>query len=430
MNQKNHNLSRTGGSSDNIPDLRFPEFANEGEWEEKSFEELFEIGNGRDYKHLDKGEIPVYGSGGYMLSVNDYLYDGESVCIGRKGTIDKPMFLTGKFWTVDTLFYSHSFKNCLPKYILYVFQNIDWRKHNEAGGVPSLSKTNIYKIEVRIPKPQEQQKIASCLSSLDELLAAHNQKLESLKDHKKGLMQNLFPNCLNYDFRDEMITVIDKHPNDKTTNQINQKNQTNQSSDKVPKYRFPEFVNDGEWVEKKLGDKEVSFFANQKTSIKELKLDSYISTENMLSDFSGICLSSKLPLTGSFTKFIKGDILISNIRPYLKKVWKAEMEGGASNDVLVFRAGSEVLSEFLEFILKNETFINYVMESAKGVKMPRGDKNSMQKYTVFIPTKTEQQKIAQCLSTLDDLITAQAEKIEQLKLHKKGLMQGLFPKIV
>lgn len=181
-------------NSDNVPKLRFKEFEKDGEWVEKTFEQLFEIGNGRDYKHLDKGEIPVYGSGGYMLAVDDYLYDGESVCIGRKGTIDKPMFLTGKFWTVDTLFYTHSFKNCLPKYIFYVFENINWRDHNEAGGVPSLSKTNIYKIELLLPPTiQEQQKIASCLSSLDALITAQAEKIEQLKWHKKGLMQGLFP---------------------------------------------------------------------------------------------------------------------------------------------------------------------------------------------------------------------------------------------
>ena len=99
------------------------------------------------------------------------------------------MFLNGKFWTVDTLFYTHSFKECLPKYIFYVFQNINWRNHNEAGGVPSLSKTNIYKIEIHIPKPKEQQKIASTLSSLDDLITAQNQKIETLKQHKKGLLQ-------------------------------------------------------------------------------------------------------------------------------------------------------------------------------------------------------------------------------------------------
>lgn len=179
-----------------VPKWRFKEFEKDGEWEEKSFEHLFEIGNGRDYKHLDKGQIPVYGSGGFMLSVNEYLYDGESVCIGRKGTIDKPMFLTGKFWTVDTLFYTHSFNDCLPKYIFYVFENINWREHNEAGGVPSLSKTNIYKIKILVPqknKVEEQQKIASCLSSLDALITAQTEKIEQLKMHKKGLMQGLFP---------------------------------------------------------------------------------------------------------------------------------------------------------------------------------------------------------------------------------------------
>jgi len=183
-----------------IPKYRFKEFENDGDWEVKSFENLFEIGNGRDYKHLDKGEIPVYGSGGYMLSVNENLYDGESVCIGRKGTIDKPMFLTGKFWTVDTLFYTHLFKNSLPKYIFYVFENINWREHNEAGGIPSLSKTNIYKIKVLVPPNdniEEQQKIASCLSSLDAIITEQTEKIEQLKLHKKGLMQGLFPKINN-----------------------------------------------------------------------------------------------------------------------------------------------------------------------------------------------------------------------------------------
>jgi len=176
-----------------VPKYRFKEFEKDGKWVKKTLEQLFEIGNGRDYKHLGKGEIPVYGSGGYMLSVDDYLFDGESVCIGRKGTIDKPMYLIGKFWTVDTLFYTHSFKDCFPKYIFYVFENINWREHNEAGGIPSLSKTNIYKIEVLVPKPNEQQKIAGCLSSLDDLIAAQAEKIEQLKLHKKGLMQGLFP---------------------------------------------------------------------------------------------------------------------------------------------------------------------------------------------------------------------------------------------
>ena len=180
-----------------VPKLRFPEFQNDGDWVEKRFEQLFVIGNGRDYKHLEKGDIPVFGSGGYMLSVDEYLYDGESACIGRKGTIDKPIFLTGKFWTVDTLFYTHSFKGCIPKFIYYIFQNINWLNHNEAGGVPSLSKTNIYKIETLIPKPKEQNRIVDFLTGLDDLITAQADKIEQLKLHKKGLMQGLFPKVNN-----------------------------------------------------------------------------------------------------------------------------------------------------------------------------------------------------------------------------------------
>ncbi len=181
------------GEGKTIPELRFAEFKDAESWSIKPFHDLFTIGNGKNYKHLSKGDVPVYGSGGYMLSVNDFLYNGESVCIGRKGTIDKPVFLSGKFWTVDTLFYTHSFKECLPKFIYIIFQNIIWLNFNEAGSIPSLSKSNIAKIEVAIPNVDEQQKIADCLSSLDELITAYTQKLALLKSHKKALMQQLFP---------------------------------------------------------------------------------------------------------------------------------------------------------------------------------------------------------------------------------------------
>ena len=176
-----------------VPELRFPEFEQDGEWEEKRLGDLCEIGNGKDYKHLNKGRIPVYGSGGYMTSVDAFLYDGDSVCIGRKGTIDRPIFLTGKFWTVDTLFYTHSFCCCLPKFLYWVFQQIDWYRYNEAGGVPSLSKKTIENIKHSFPSSAEQQKIAECLSSMDEEISAMKEKVEQLKIYKKGLMQKLFP---------------------------------------------------------------------------------------------------------------------------------------------------------------------------------------------------------------------------------------------
>lgn len=195
----------------------------------------------------------------------------------------------------------------------------------------------------------------------------------------------------------------------------------------VPVLRFPEFRDAGAWSVEFLGNKRVSKFVKERVSLKELNLDSYVSTENLLPDYAGVTKASKLPPSGSFTKYKEGDVLISNIRPYLKKVWAANKEGASSNDVIVLRSGESISSNFLVFLLKNDEFINYIMKGAKGVKMPRGDISSMKDYPVAFPKDKEQQKIADCLSSIDDLITAQTQKLAALKAHKKGLMQQLFP---
>ncbi len=170
-------------------EVRFNGFFNE--WEEVRLGEILKIGSGKDYKHLENGDIPVYGTGGYMLSVNNYLYDGESVCIGRKGTIDKPMLLNGKFWTVDTLFYTHSYKKSIPIFLYFTFLQINWKKYNEASGVPSLSKKIIETITIKLPSLQEQQKIAEVLINADKEIDLLKNELQKLKEQKKGLMQKL-----------------------------------------------------------------------------------------------------------------------------------------------------------------------------------------------------------------------------------------------
>ena len=177
-----------------VPKLRFPEFKGTESWEIKPLSKLFDIGSGKDHKHLSKGDIPVYGSGGYMRSVDKYLYDGESACIGRKGTIDKPIFLSGKFWTVDTLFYTYNFRDSLPKFVYALFQNINWLEHNEAGGVPSLSKVIINRIKVATPVAlKEQKKIVDFLETADNSIEFETKKIQTLQNHKQGLMQRLFP---------------------------------------------------------------------------------------------------------------------------------------------------------------------------------------------------------------------------------------------
>ena len=161
------------------------------DWEVKSLGEMVKIGHGRDYKNLKSGDVPVYGTGGYMTSVNDFLYEGETVCIGRKGTIDKPQYHSGKIWTVDTLFYTYDFKSLNPKYLFYKFCLIDWLSMNEASGVPSLTAKNIEDIQIAIPTEEEQTAIANVLSSMDKEIETLNTKLEKYRNLKTAMMQQL-----------------------------------------------------------------------------------------------------------------------------------------------------------------------------------------------------------------------------------------------
>lgn len=161
------------------------------DWEVKSLGEMVKIGHGRDYKNLKSGDVPVYGTGGYMTSVNDFLYEGETVCIGRKGTIDKPQYHSGKIWTVDTLFYTYDFKSLNPKYLFYKFCLIDWLSMNEASGVPSLTAKNIEDIQITIPTEEEQTTIANVLSSMDKEIETLNTKLEKYRNLKTAMMQQL-----------------------------------------------------------------------------------------------------------------------------------------------------------------------------------------------------------------------------------------------
>ena len=167
-------------------------FMDNQNWRTVKIGELLRIGNGKDYKRLGIGKIPVYGTGGQMLLVNDYLYDGESVCIGRKGTIDTPMFLNGKFWTVDTLFYTYDFKDVLPKFCYYLFLQINWKLYNEGTGVPSLSKSTIENIKVKIPSIEQQHNICSILDCYEHKTKSEEQILELYLSEKQYLLRQMF----------------------------------------------------------------------------------------------------------------------------------------------------------------------------------------------------------------------------------------------
>ena len=174
-----------------IPNIRFKGFTDD--WEQRKFADFIDVKSGKDYKHLNSGPIPVYGTGGYMLSVDRALSDIDAIGIGRKGTIDKPYLLKAPFWTVDTLFYAVPKQNIDLQFSLSIFKKINWKKFDESTGVPSLSKTVINSVGAFVPSYEEQQKIGSFFKQLDNTIALHQRKCEQLKELKKFMLQNMFP---------------------------------------------------------------------------------------------------------------------------------------------------------------------------------------------------------------------------------------------
>ena len=193
----------------------------------------------------------------------------------------------------------------------------------------------------------------------------------------------------------------------------------------VPNLRFPEF--EGEWEKSTLGD--ISEFSKDRLNSNELSCDNYVATENMLQDYQGIVAASNIPSSTNVIKFSKGDVLLSNIRPYLKKVWYADRDGGCSADVFVFKVLAVCNSDFLHYIIANNKFINFAMSGAKGVKMPRGDKEQMKTYKIGLPSKEEQRKIADLLRLLDERIATQNKIIDKLQSLIKGISGRIFASI-
>jgi type I restriction enzyme S subunit len=383
-----------------VPKLRFPEFQGTEAWHVTTLDSVCEVLNNRRKpitgNDRTPGPYPYYGASGIVDYVGDFIFDERLLLVGEDGAkwgaFEKTAFIAeGKYWVNN---HAHVLKpfaasdTLLENYLTMQ----DLSPFVTGAAPPKLTLGKLKGIPVPLtPKPAEQQKIAECLSSLDELIAALARKVDALKTHKKGLMQQLFP----------------------------------REGETQPRLRFPEFQNAGEWDTDGLGV--VADFVNEKIPLERVALENYVSTENILADFGGVHSASKLPTTSSVTRFQLNDTLVSNIRPYLKKVWVADKEGGASNDVIVIRAKHKLLPKYLAALLKNDAFIDYVMTGAKGVKMPRGDIGSMKAYPALYPSKPEQQRIANCLSSLDALISAETQKLEALKTHKKALMQQLFP---
>lgn len=181
-------------------------------------------------------------------------------------------------------------------------------------------------------------------------------------------------------------------------------------------------MSSSKWYMFKLGD--FCEYSCINVKVLDLDLNKYISATNMLSNIKGIFPANKLPSTKTAVEYCPGDILLSNIRPYLRKVWFATKSGGCSNDVLVIKnlKNRKIYSKYLYYYLCKDDFFNYIMASVKGTKMPRGDKKAILKYPVNIPHLKEQKAIANILSSLDEKI----ETNNKINKNLEEISQSIF----
>ena len=179
-----------------------------------------------------------------------------------------------------------------------------------------------------------------------------------------------------------------------------------------------------EWKEYKLSD--ICDYGKDRIEVSSLDNSNYISTENMLPNRAGITIATTL-LTGEYTpSFEIDDTLVSNIRPYFKKIWKATFSGGCSADVLVFKSKENVSKEYLYYVLADDEFFKYSMTTSKETKMPRGDKTSIMNYPIKLPPLPIQQKIAAILSSLDDKIELNNKINTNLEQQAGALFKNWF----
>ena len=376
----------------NVPELRFPGF--EGEWEEKKLGDLIKVNSGKDYKHLEKGDIPVYGTGGYMTSVSEPLSEIDAVGIGRKGTINKPYLLEAPFWTVDTLFYCTPKKETDILFILSLFRKINWKVYDESTGVPSLSKQTINKINRFVPSNKEQQKIGEFFIKLDRQIELEEQKLELLQQQKKGYMQKIFSQELR--FKDENGNDYPNWEEKKIEDIASQV-----YGGGTPNTKIKEFWNgDIPWIQS-----------------SDVKVNDLILRQcNKFISKNSIELSS--------AKLIPANSIAIVTRVGVGKLCLVEFDYATSQDFLSLSSlkYDKLYSLYSLLYTMKKISANLQGTSIKGIT-----KKELLDSIIKIPHNLEeQQKIGDVFYKIDKYISFNKCKIEILKSLKQGLLQKIF----
>jgi type I restriction enzyme S subunit len=386
-----------------VPKLRFPEFQQSDDWQTKQLGNLCKIRTGKKDANegASDGLYPFFTCAENHIFSNSYSFDAEAIMIAGNANVGQTKYYRGKFEAYQRTYVLTDFSGISVPF-LYAVLNAKLREsllaHVQVSAMSYIKLPMLQEYALAVPiSPPEQQKIASCLSSLDELMAAQARKVVALKTHKKGLMQQLFP----------------------------------REGETQPRLRFPEFQNAGEWEDYSLGQL-IEIASGQVNPKQPPYCDSpQIGSENIESH-SGKLVNVKSAgekgvISGNYA-FDENDILYSKIRPALNKVAAPSFKGICSADIYPIRpADGSLLRGYLFYLLLSQDFLDHAIRNSERGKIPKINRDAFDCYKALIPSPAEQQHIASCLTSLDALIAAETQKHEALKAHKKGLMQQLFP---
>jgi type I restriction enzyme S subunit len=428
--EKKNNAMKKEGKTALMPKLRFSEFRDVGAWKTETLGSVAKISTA---KVGDKACIPMSITSGVglvsqmekfgriiagssyanylQLKKNDFAYN-------KSATKEYPEGFIALYSGDELAAVPNSIFTCfrvtgdspVPQYLNYLFLgNLHgrWlRKFIEVGarahGSLSINEDDLLALPVPLPSGKtsvrEQQKIAECLSSVDELIAAQTRKVDALKTHKKGLMQQLFP----------------------------------RDGETVPRLRFPEFREAEGWEEKKLGtvcEIQRGKFSHRPRNDPRFFGGPYpfIQTGDVVKSEGGAVVASQsLNEEGlAVSKLFKPTIVLITIAANIGDTGLLQTEGCFTDSVVGLIPKKNVIPVFLELIMRGQK------ENLNKVATTGAQKNInneiLREVSVLLPSVPEQQRIASCLSSLDALITAETQKLEALKTHKKGLMQQLFP---
>ena len=382
----------------NAPEIRFEGFTDP--WEQRKFSDIADVCSGKDYKHLKEGPIPVYGTGGFMTSVDEALsYDRDAVGIGRKGTIDKPYLLKAPFWTVDTLFYAIPKEDMDLEFVHCSFLNVDWKSKDESTGLPSLSKEAINETIALVPSFNEQSRLGEFFNNLDSLITLHQRKYDKLCTVKKSMLDKMFP----------------------------------KPGETEPEIRFKGFTDP--WEQRKLGNCGTTYGGLTGKTKEDFghgnaRFIPYTNVfDNPLTDTKRL---EAVEIDSSQNQVAYGDVFftVSSETPDevgMSSVWLSDQEDVYLNSFCFgYRQDSTFDPHYLAYMLRSSSVRSNLTLLAQGISRFNISKNKVMELSVPVPSAVEQKQLGQYFTKLDSLITLHQRKLDLLKNTKKSLLDKMF----